>query len=136
MKKPSKKESPKPDSNASIEEFLYPKRLQKIMSRRKDLYPIKTMQRRIFPDSENNPVQEAADKTEDIAVAGHVKRLPEKIKMEITFSDESTIEKEIILSADNNADKRVVVFNDDAKEKPLSEDAKILYEFFVPSPLI
>jgi len=125
MKKPKDKEVPQPDFNAAAHEFLYPKRLQAIMSRRKNLYPKKTLQRRIFPMPDEQTDETAVDSPENTGAFENDERSLQKIKMEITFSDHSTLEKEIILTDKNAADKKVIIFDENTKESNQTESGKI-----------
>jgi len=125
MKKPPGKETPKPDNNAAAHEFLYPKRMQAIMSRRKNLYSKKTLQRRIFPVSDDSTDEASADSSVNADVTAGDERSLQKIKMEITFSDKSTLEKEIILTDKSAADKKVIIFDETTEESDKSDSGKI-----------
>jgi len=125
MKKPKNKDITPPDYNSAVEEFLYPKRLQAIMTRRKNLYPKKTLQRRIFPVSDEGTDEVPVGSSVSADINAGDERSLQKIKMEITFSDKSTLEKEIILSDKSAADKKVIVFDENAKEADSTGDGKI-----------
>ena len=124
MKNPNKKEDPPSEHSSAVEEFLYPNRLQKIIARRKNLVQKKTIKRRIFPLSEENQ-PEAVDPSENASDTGDTGRSLQKIKMEITFSDESKLEKEIILTDKNAAEQKVIIFDDEPKKSNQPADGKI-----------
>jgi len=125
MKNPIKKDIPSPEDSPGSDDLPYPKRMKKIISRKKLLYPKPTRRRRIFPDSEENTINNPVQTPEETKVNEETERLLQKIKMEITFSDKSTIEKEILLTDKNTAEKKVITFDENSKEPDLPADVKI-----------
>jgi len=125
VKVPKKKETPSPENDPAADELPYPKRMKKIISRKKLLYPKSTRRRRLFPDSEEDTVKKTDQVPDDTTKTDEAGRLPQKIKMEITFSDKSTIEKEILLTDKSAAEKKVITFNEETNETEKPEDIKI-----------